>query len=271
MEEKWAPIPGFPNYEISNTGKIERMGKTKRTPVKVSRQVNYVFASLSAAPYKSKQVNVVRIMDECFSEHIYSDTSKLDAVGEVWKDVVGWEQSYEVSNLGRVRTKVRTRKGKNGTEAIVSSKLKSSYVDEDGYCRISLYEDGRNKLLGLHRVVAEAFIPNPKGLPQVNHKDGDKQNNCCDNLEWCSNTDNIRHSIKSGLRDTHVYRRPVKRLSDGYVFESIAALHRSIGGSYNEIVHILKLSDNRPVCVYGDVYQCIPPHFLQTNYHILED
>lgn len=253
MQEQWRFIPGFPNYEISNLGEINRIGKTKKIPVKVSRDKNYVYASLSYAPYKSKQISVKSILDDLFDEHIYKDHSLDDLEGEVWKDVVGWEYCYEVSNFGRVKTKSRMRNGRSNTVVSVSSKIKDTYFDEDGYERVCLYFENKSKLLGVHRLVAEAFIPNPNNLPQVNHKDGDKANNTVDNLEWVTNTENIRHSIQIGIRTPGC--KPVVRQEDNKEFSSIAELHREIGGSYNDIVHQLKKSNGSYICINGKHYK----------------
>lgn len=253
MEEKWAKIPGFPNYEISNTGKIERVGKTKRTPVKVCRSVNYLYASIAYAPRKYKQINVKTTMDQCFTEHVYTDHSNDDLPGEIWKDVVDWEGSYEVSNLGRVRSKLRFVNGKNGCKVPRQPKIKESYLDEDGYPRISLYDGSRSKLMGVHRIVAQAFVPNPENKPEVNHINGDKEDNCAENLEWVTNLENIRHSIETGLRDPNTSSISVLRLEDNKHFKSIAELHREIGGNYREIAHLLRVSD-KPACINGQHY-----------------
>lgn len=177
-------IPGFPNYEISNNGLIFKIAKTRRLQIKTNQSGSYVFSSLTDPSGKSRQVNVKSILDLCFSEHIYSDSSLKDLEGEIWKDVVGWESSYSVSNFGRIKSKARTRAGKNDTESIVSVKIKKTYIDEDGYERVSLYENNKTKLLGVHRIVAEAFLPNPDNLPQVNHLNSNKTDNRVENLEW---------------------------------------------------------------------------------------
>lgn len=255
MIEQWSKIPEFPNYEISNFGEIFRVGKTKRTPVKVSANKGYLYASLAYAQNKSKQVNVKRIMDMCFEDHVFKDYSCEDLEGEIWKDVVGWEESHEVSNLGRIRTKDRVMSSRGGSEAHVTQKIKKTYFDKDGYERVSLYEDNRTKLLGVHRIVAEAFIPNPDNLPQVNHINGIKADNNAENLEWISNKGNIRHSIQLGLRDPSCYSRAVVRLSDNRVFSSIAELHREIGGCYNELVYKLKQSNPEPTEICGQEYK----------------
>lgn len=254
LKEQWSKIPEFANYEISNFGEIFRVCKTKRTPVKVSSNKGYLYASLSYAPNKSKQVNVKHLLDLCFEDHIYKDSECNDLEGEIWKDVVGWEDSHEVSNLGRIRTKARIAANKSGSESHLLSRLKKTYFDGDGYERVCLYADNKSKLLGVHRIVAEAFLPNPSNLPQVNHKNGIKADNSPENLEWVTGPQNIQHSIELGLRDPSCHRRSVVRLSDGKVFSSIADLHREIGGCYNEIVYKLKQSDPEPTEIAGQEY-----------------
>lgn len=243
MIERWAKIPGFHDYEISNLGKIEKIGKTKRIPIKVCISGSYVYASLTFERYKNKQVNVKDILDRCFDEHVFTDTEVEDLDGEIWRDVVGWESSYEVSNLGRIRTKERTVKGKDKTDRTVHRKIKESYPDEDGYLRVSLYCCNDTKLLGVHRVVAEAFLPNPKGLPQVNHLNGIKTDNRVSNLEWCTNLRNIRHSIDAGLRDPHIFSRKVVRLSDGKQFVSVSELSKELNLDYHYLLTLFRKSD----------------------------
>lgn len=99
---------------------------------------------------------------------------------EVWKDVVGYEGLYEVSDLGNVRS---TKRGN----------LKNLYLKSHnrGYLQVELFKDGKSKMLMVHRIVAQAFIKNADGFPQVNHKDENKTNNRVDNLEWCTGSYNI--------------------------------------------------------------------------------
>ena len=93
---------------------------------------------------------------------------------EIWKDCKGYEGSYQVSNLGRIWS-IKGQRYLKGCE------------DKDGYLRVNLTaKNGKVKTERIHRLVAIAFIPNPLGLPVVNHKDENKQNNAVDNLEWCS-------------------------------------------------------------------------------------
>ena len=115
---------------------------------------------------------------------------------EVWKDVVGYEGIYKVSNKGNVRSVewIGARGRKCGGRT-----LKPSY-DKDGYFKVVLCKNGMMYHKRLHRLVAEAFIPNPNGLPQVNHIDEVKDNNNVENLEWCTSECNNNHGTRNERR-----------------------------------------------------------------------
>ena len=107
---------------------------------------------------------------------------------EVWKDVPGYEGTYQVSNFGRVK-----RSFANGKENILQGK-----TDKDGYVLVVLSRFQKKKFARLHRLVAEAFIPNPDNKPQVNHKDRNKQNNMVSNIEWATASENTIHCCATG-------------------------------------------------------------------------
>jgi len=128
-------------------------------------------------------------------------------MGEIWKDVKGYEGFYEVSNMGNVRSLDRiekfmrcgkiTRRKKKGRILIP--------VKRDEYLGVCLSKRKTRKSYLIHRLVAEAFLPNPYDLPQVNHKDEDKNNNAVYNLEWCTakfndNYGNRNERISKSLR-----------------------------------------------------------------------
>lgn len=96
---------------------------------------------------------------------------------EQWKPVEGFEGLYEVSNLGRVKSLGNNKSRKE--------KILKSGKNGPGYLFVYLYRNGKRKMSKVHRLVAEAFLPNPLGLPQVNHRDENKTNNCVENLEFC--------------------------------------------------------------------------------------
>lgn len=117
--------------------------------------------------------------------------------------------NYEVSSLGRVKNKTQI--------------LKTLYNKDNDRPYISLYNNGLRKSVYIHRLVAEAFIPNPQGLPEVNHIDRDKRNNCITNLEWVTPKENMKH-----LEDNFNFsfgRIPIiginKRTKEKFLFQSI--------------------------------------------------
>lgn len=109
----------------------------------------------------------------------------LSNMEEIWKDIEGYEGLYQVSNLGRVKSLERWRKG-NTKPVLIKEKIKIPRDNGRGYFITFLYKNNKQRNEYIHRLVAMAFIPNPDNLPQVNHKDENKANNCVDNLEWCT-------------------------------------------------------------------------------------
>lgn len=109
---------------------------------------------------------------------------------EEWREIEGYPM-YEISSMGRIRSYYsRSRKKEKRT----IPKILSNKIDRIGYSFIHLQNEKGRKPLRIHRLVAQAFIPNPQLLPEVNHIDENKQNNCVENLEWISRLNNIRHS-----------------------------------------------------------------------------
>lgn len=118
---------------------------------------------------------------------------------ERWKDVVGYEGLYQVSNLGRVKSKDRIIKYSDGRTVHRRSFIKRPTYSNGGYPRIGLQVNGKLVMKFVHRLVAEAFIPNPNNYPIVNHKDEDKNNFVASNLEWCDYSYNTSYSNKGIL------------------------------------------------------------------------
>lgn len=154
---------------------------------------------------------------------------------EIWKDIEKFRGLYKISNLGNVKS-------------LVSNKILSpaiiAYRDnkKTGYYVVNL----KGKLYYIHRLVAETFIPNFNNLPQVNHKDGNKKNNCVENLEWCTNSENIKHAYKNGLMVAHAPKsRKVKSVKqiDKYTNEIIR--------EWNSIIEAAKSLNIGKTCISG--------------------
>ncbi|MEK5104348.1 NUMOD4 domain-containing protein [Cytobacillus sp. FSL M8-0252] len=118
---------------------------------------------------------------------------------EIWKNVTGFEGLYQVSNIGRVKSLGRYRERKDGLLIKVKEKVLMVRTDSKGYEKVDLTKGGKRKTVLVHRVVAQAFIPNSNNKPQVNHKDGNKKNNKVSNLEWNTISENIKHAHETGL------------------------------------------------------------------------
>lgn len=122
-------------------------------------------------------------------------------LNEIWKPIPNFEGLYEVSNLGRVKALKRKKNCNRGWGWIKEHIMKQTNTNANSeYYRVPLTnKEHIRKYYLVHRLVAQAFIPNPNNLPQVNHIDGDKSNNTIENLEWTTREDNIKHAYKIGL------------------------------------------------------------------------
>jgi hypothetical protein len=118
---------------------------------------------------------------------------------EIWKDCAGWEGKYQVSTLGNVKSLDRYTRRVDGTINHCREKPRKTQISNCGYVRVSFFDEGKNFMLSVHRLVAEAFIPNPENKPEVNHISGIKTDNSVQNLEWMSSRENKKHGIEMGL------------------------------------------------------------------------
>lgn len=117
---------------------------------------------------------------------------------EEWKDVVGYEGLYEVSNLGNVRSIDREIKCKNGNVQLFKGKVISQYDNGKGYKNVTLWKNNKPKIIYVHRLVAIAFIENKLEKPCINHIDKNRGNNNVSNLEWCTQKENEFHKLTFG-------------------------------------------------------------------------
>lgn len=131
---------------------------------------------------------------------------------EIWKNVVGFEEQYEISNLGNLRSKERFVKHWRGGERKYKSNFKNIRLNDKGYFRCNLKNEGKRYDFTIHRLVALAFIPNEENKPQINHKNGIKTDNRVENLEWCNQSENVTHAVKNRLIKTKLTDEQAKEI-----------------------------------------------------------
>jgi len=155
---------------------------------------------------------------------------------EIWKDIEGYEGMYQVSNYGRIRSVERNVNNGSGIY-MIDEMIMHLPKNDKGYFRIGLRNGVIQKKHMVHRLVAQAFIPNPENKPQVNHIDGVKTNNNVSNLEWCTQSENMRHAYSIGLAsgiERSGESNPMSRLTAKEVRE-IRQKHNVLNKSITEL------------------------------------
>lgn len=171
---------------------------------------------------------------------------------EIWKDVVGYEGLYQVSNLGNIKSLNYNR---TGEERILKPR-----TDKDGYLQVNLYNNKKLKTFKIHRLVAKAFIPNPDNKPEVNHKDEDKTNNCLTNLEWMTRLENNNYgthnerSSKSRINHQAISKSVIQYSLKGEFirkWQSAMQIERDLGFSQS---HISECCKGKRKSAYGYIW-----------------
>lgn len=197
---------------------------------------------------------------------------------EVWKDIPGYEGRYQASNLGNILS--LHYKGTNTPHL-----LKQSF-SHDGYPRVNLCNGSYKsvKKYFVHLLIARTFIPNPENKPQINHIDGNKKNNCVDNLEWVTCKENIFHAINTGLRkienhkylngDEHYASVPVLQydLCGNFIKQwgcqsSAARYYNTSAGSINNCMRGITKSHKGFIWRYQESYKI--PLKIEVEHHLL--
>ena len=163
-----------------------------------------------------------------------------------------------IEEFRSIRSNPKYSISSNGRVVNSRNKEKALQDTTDGYLKVDLYDNGDRITKRVHRLVAEAFIPNPDNKPDINHKDGNKQNNAVDNLEWVTKSENMQHAYQTGLAKPHAsygmlgHKNPnagnkghkVKILETGQIFNSIKSCAESIGGSDRRICDCINGQQN---------------------------
>ena len=144
---------------------------------------------------------------------------------EIWKDIKGYEGMYQVSNLGNIKSLERYKRNHSKLQKIEEKLLKLHINKTNGYVYVVLTKDTIEKNIRVHKLVAQAFIENSNNKPQINHIDGNKQNNRVDNLEWCTQSENELHAYRTGLANNDKRKIKIRQYSmDGKLLKTFNSL-----------------------------------------------
>ena len=165
-------------------------------------------------------------------------------MNEIWKDIIGFEGHYQVSNKGKVRS-------------IKNNKIKElkpyKEIKRCGYLSVYLRLPGQKFTKKVHRLVAEAFIPNPNGFPEVNHIDENKENNCVENLEWCTGEYNLCYGTR------------LKRISES---KKMKVAQYSLNGELLEVFNSQGEAAEKTNSTQGGISDCIRGRIKTHNGYI---
>ena len=158
---------------------------------------------------------------------------------EIWKDIPGYENLYQVSNLGNIRRILFINNQVQKKKITIIKKQ----INKRNRIQASLYKNGKRKNLLVHRLVAMAFLDNPNNYPEVNHIDGNSLNNNVDNLEWCTKKYNMQHAYDNNLNHFKEHNKktskPIIR-NDGKKYDNSYAAAKELNVSVFSIRDVLK-------------------------------
>ena len=157
---------------------------------------------------------------------------------EIWLPIEGYENLYEISNLGRVRSLEHTVTNKNGSKRKFPGKILKPLKNTCGYLFVNLCKNGIVRTFLIHRLVAFAFIPNPEGRTCVNHRDENKQNNSVENLEWCTAKENINYGTRN-KRASEKRSKPVLCIELNQIFPSLTDAAKQLRISVGNLSWVL--------------------------------
>lgn len=155
----------------------------------------------------------------------------------VWKDIPNWKGMYQASDTGLIKSVERKLENQpNHANRIVKEKFLSQCKNKDGYLQVNLHKNGKSYPYRVHRLVALTFLPNKDNLPEINHKDGDRENNNVLNLEWCTRQYNNAYSFhklgrsawsKGVFGSKHPLSKKIQMIKNGVVVRSFTGVRQA--------------------------------------------
>lgn len=169
-----------------------------------------------------------------------------------WKDIPGYEGLYQASTDGRIKSLARFNPASGRIGMFYRQRELKAGIDKDGYLQVRLCKNGKYKTYKVHRLIALTYLPNVDNLPSINHKDENKQNNCLDNLEWCT----VKYNNNYNNRQLKISRKRKRRILQIdpvknqiiRIFDSISEAE-NITGYYK--VHIINCCKHRKLLYKG--------------------
>ena len=178
---------------------------------------------------------------------------------EIWKDIPGFP-GYQASNCGRIRSHNKVTSSSRFPVRHWKDRILKQKVSKDRCSRVSLWKDGKEKTVLVHRLIASTFLENLFDTRMtVNHKDGNRQNNSIENLEWLTTGDNIRHGFRTGLYD-RVQKPCVLAAPDGmkYEFPSLSEASRFLGRSEGYASLVTRSNRFTLKSSKGEMFEVVP-------------
>lgn len=288
--ENWKPILDYEGiYEVSDLGRVRRVARqfidSNGRPSGVGQMImkegenhdvilrkdgkyktrlirSLVAQSFLGLPYGTDITHLDRNFGNARLDNLVS-TEKYRTMDSDWRDIPGWEGEYQASRFGQIRSLDRYVKVRGGYR-FFPGVIRAMDESEDGYYQVCLYRQGKAVVTtNAHIFVARAWIPNPENKPTVNHVDGNKHNNCIENLEWATYIEQQAHVKRIGLRKKPWWsleqngpvggdwndrqRVKVRCIETGVEYDSLTAAGLAIGQSAAEI----KQSVDHHKCVKG--------------------